>query len=1064
MVQRKFTPVTRDGSKGTTNFGGKGRGSAVSLLARASNLNQNSSSRQQSQGKGGSNRTTTITGPTDNINKGGRKGVDTEVAQEKKTADGRGRNKTSQGTPQESYKDVLTQLKEHAAQRAQTNLSGGGGNKIREGGIKSPPSLPKGHVKSGHPKPQDSGSDKEGGKSTEEGTNKRRSRSYSPPAKTKSRQHYTQEIRDGQETGELVTEGVTTKWQGIGSPMRTTKNYKSSQDSEIMSSDSSLSVKELDLDLEEDKDEDSTNTSMDVEVAAGALGQIKIYMAGTFNIKRYELTGDIKLGGGQVTSNIKEADLVVVGTDLKEKESEFLKDTTTPQIQLELLHKIIDKEVPLSNIIGTPSRVSFATSTTVSQSRDGTASTSGSKYGLPRRIPVIPPQPPSISSPSWTSQSATSQGGSGKGLKIGGGAVKANLNPKYTTLINVRVTFSQAENPAEITQSAISGLLTIFKVVDRHFVLRHLDKDYVGITRPEDVPIIRMLYESYAHFNGATKGELQPFPSPNPDRKRSISFTIRVGTSIPMSKVIDETIWELSSVVDGGSINVEIKALQEIRTETAFIIIASPTFVSLTDLTEVMAQFLQQGINAAKKARPKKYAHLPNVPPFAMLTEFIRGLPWQKEEESDKAKIPPYMRKPIHLMTRTADYDNMKAILGLFDRTDNLKDLFGGGSFIIDNRTIGQGRLGRSEIEVKALQDCMHRHIWANKNTAQIKLRGVRNPDSKARIRKLLTDENGALCNEDEYQVDQQMSLRDVLMRMKVGDTPIFCLVARRDGSYIAFYRNIYDEVKMYAKRFESEPAGYIMYWLLKRGIVEDDIVNFLQTAFDAEEVAAALQTKMEDGVIISQRALEQEKRIARFDSVNPNIDITEAMREAEVTAHKKQLVDSIKETAFHGRGGLTLDEKNTDWGGGSTIYSGKNLTLGGTEFGLEGWDSPEYDDMEDFAGPNWEEDEVRKLRIDTSQMPELEKNMMPYSGKDREDGEGSTATKGSDRSRTQEQIREQAGTLMITVDDDKIEYVMTDEGTTNDSHSGATMENTRQKYLGPSLQDEASDSGEKIK
>jgi hypothetical protein len=126
MVQRKITPVTRDGSKGTTNIRGKGRGTGVSSLARASNLNQNSSSRQQSQGKGGSNQTTTITGPTDNINKGGRKGVDTGVAQEKKTADGRGRNKISQGTPQESYKDVLTQLKEHAAQRAQTNLSGGG--------------------------------------------------------------------------------------------------------------------------------------------------------------------------------------------------------------------------------------------------------------------------------------------------------------------------------------------------------------------------------------------------------------------------------------------------------------------------------------------------------------------------------------------------------------------------------------------------------------------------------------------------------------------------------------------------------------------------------------------------------------------------------------------------------------------------------------------------------------------------------------------------------------------------------------------------------------------------
>ena len=135
MVQRKTTPITRDGSRETTINGGKGKGAGGSSLARASALSQNSSSRQQSQGKGGSNQTTKITGPTDNINRGGRKGVDTGVAQEKKTADGRGKNKINQGTPQESYKDVLTQLKEHAAQRAQTNLSGGGG--IKSGGGES---------------------------------------------------------------------------------------------------------------------------------------------------------------------------------------------------------------------------------------------------------------------------------------------------------------------------------------------------------------------------------------------------------------------------------------------------------------------------------------------------------------------------------------------------------------------------------------------------------------------------------------------------------------------------------------------------------------------------------------------------------------------------------------------------------------------------------------------------------------------------------------------------------------------------------------------------------------
>ena len=78
MVQRKTTPITREGSRGMANNGGKGRGTGGSSLARASALSQNSSSRQQSQGKGGSrDQTTEITGPTDNINRGGRKGVDT---------------------------------------------------------------------------------------------------------------------------------------------------------------------------------------------------------------------------------------------------------------------------------------------------------------------------------------------------------------------------------------------------------------------------------------------------------------------------------------------------------------------------------------------------------------------------------------------------------------------------------------------------------------------------------------------------------------------------------------------------------------------------------------------------------------------------------------------------------------------------------------------------------------------------------------------------------------------------------------------------------------------------
>jgi hypothetical protein len=333
------------------------------------------------------------------------------------------------------------------------------------------------------------------------------------------------------------------------------------------------------------------------------------------------------------------------------------------------------------------------------------------------------------------------------------------------------------------------------------------------------------------------------------------------------------------------------------------------------------------------------------------------------------------MRKPIHFVTKTEDYDDMKDILNICERTDNVKYLFGGGTFFINNKISAQGRAGRSDMEVEVLENCLRRHIWAHKNTAFVTLRGVKSLDGKSRIRKLLTDELGDLCMDDEYQVDQEMSLRDVMMKIKVGNTPVFCLVARKEASHVAFHRNIYDEVKKYVKRFEGDPAAHIMFWLLRRGIEEDDVVDFLKMAFDAEEVAVALDTKMENGIIISKRALEQEKLIARFDQANPNIDITQAMREAEVTDYNKKLVESLKETAFDGRVGLSLDEKNAKWGSGSTIYSERNLTLGETEFNFQDWDNVADNFKDNFAKPTWDEDEVFKLNIDISKVPELEKN-----------------------------------------------------------------------------------------
>ena len=57
----------------------------------------------------------------------------------------------------------------------------------------------------------------------------------------------------------------------------------------------------------------------------------------------------------------------------------------------------------------------------------------------------------------------------------------------------------------------------------------------------------------------------------------------------------------------------------------------------------------------------------------------------------------------------------------------------------------------------------------------------------------------------------------------------------------------------------------------------------------EGSEAAGALETRMEGGRVISQQTLEQEKRISDFIKLNPEVNITQRMRESEIIKNKKK-------------------------------------------------------------------------------------------------------------------------------------------------------------------------------
>jgi hypothetical protein len=361
------------------------------------------------------------------------------------------------------------------------------------------------------------------------------------------------------------------------------------------------------------------------------------------------------------------------------------------------LRKVMEGSTPLSDISATSSKVTFDTTVPLSyvlpytQKQPKSSSKTVFPRNFPTRIPISRTNSPQLP-PTGPNHTIISPqvGGTPGGLSLLGTGKKAT-SFKYTTILSARMRFSQAEKPDEAIQEAVQNLLTVFQDADPAVKFRHLVRDDKVYATRDDIPPLRYMYDTMVYFNGAKPASLQPYSNPKEDRMRNVNFTIRVGSNSPMRDILEECTWTMKDVVKGGDIYIDIKPLQQIKTETAFVLIAVPTNCSGEDLSKTFREFMQNGINQAKLKKPEKYKHLPDiVPQFALTTEFIRGIPYSADDK-DKLDIPIWMKKPWHIMIGTEDYDDFKLCVGLVERTDNFRRMCSGGAFIIENRVNADG-------------------------------------------------------------------------------------------------------------------------------------------------------------------------------------------------------------------------------------------------------------------------------------------------------------------------------------------------------------------------------------
>ena len=481
---------------------------------------------------------------------------------------------------------------------------------------------------------------------------KRRSRSESPSRETHTRTHYNQDIRSAlfRQFGNHREEERAAKYQGVGSPYR-------GKQADIATMEN--------MDRSDHAQEDSEDNHKSIE---GVLNRTKIFLSGTFDTSLEDLRDEITENGGRVSRAFTEdVQLVVIGENPAKQDTDSQRRWQTRGTTLRDLRKVIEGLMPLSDISVSTSKVTFDTTVPLSyvlpytQTQPKQTPRTVFPKNFPTRVPISRTNSPQLPSTGTNHTLISPQvGGTTGGLSLLG-TVKKAATFKHTTILTARMRFSQAEKPDEAIQEAVRNLLTVFKEVDPAVKFRHLERnDKVYATR-DDIPPLRYMYDTMVYFNGAKPASLQPYSNPKEDRMRNVSFTIRVGSNSTMRDILEECTWTLKDVVKGGDIYLEIKPLQKIKTETAFVLIAVPTNCSGEDLSKTLREFIQSGVNQAKRKKPEKYKYLPHiVPQFALTTEFIKGIPYAVEDKDKSDNIPIWMRKPWHIMIGTEDNDDFK--------------------------------------------------------------------------------------------------------------------------------------------------------------------------------------------------------------------------------------------------------------------------------------------------------------------------------------------------------------------------------------------------------------------
>ena len=290
---------------------------------------------------------------------------------------------------------------------------------------------------------------------------------------------------------------------------------------------------------------------------------------------------------------------------------------------------------------------------------------------------------------------------------------------------------------------------------------------------------------------------------------------------------------------------IEIKQEQSLNTCTNIVFLGAPQFINKAYAKEVMDRHLiplEKELMAEDSFTYPESIHGGPWPSYSLVLEQPGGL-FEPIAKGMKRTPPPRERRALQLLCAVEDYDRLAALIKAGKKRGIWTSEFGHGQcYPVEVPVSDSSKIVKDNYKVM-----VETHASAQLGMAFETFSGVKDDRVEMNIERL-PDLKGP-------RLPAKISLRHVLSRMQFKGYPVWVCLVRTDKKqgYDIFFDGQCPITTSYVNEFLKCPAAQVMFWLLKRGFVKEQVEAFITATFNLEQLTLCSKARYNSEVKLAQ-------------------------------------------------------------------------------------------------------------------------------------------------------------------------------------------------------------------